>query len=373
MNASPMQESIEMDIDFSKLSSSAKDCFHYLISALSEEGKFIYELHSKRGTVSNSYNILRHAGSMFVLYQSLPLELYDKELAIPMLERGMEYLIKHIKALKELPDIFCLVEDNETKLGGTGLALLAMVERYNTRPENQDLLLMQKLGAFLIWMQEPSGKFKSKILYQENTLSPFESIYYPGEAILALIHLYSIDPNPKWLNAAELGADYLVQNPIRHNRRERGHNHWFAIALSELYFILPKKEYYNEITLIVDCTVISVDENLHAVTMPKSIVKPFSSAAMATRGEAVLAGALLELRLKNYLRTKELINSLKHILSYCMNLQITANKPAAHSYNTVGGIMKSRKNRKVRIDYVQHYMAIAIGLLMIYFPPRQLK
>jgi hypothetical protein len=177
---------------------------------------------------------------------------------------------------------------------------------------------------------------------------------------LALTRLHEIDPDPAWLDSAALGADYLLKNPVKDNTFQRGHNHWFAIALSELYFRLPKKEYYEETCLITDCTVQSVYLHLQELSDPQNKIKPLSSAAMATRGETVLACLVMGIKSENFQDITTLPGALKEILNYCLSLQVDTSGNQFPDRFT-GGIRKSTTNSSIRIDYVQHVLSLILG------------
>ena len=341
------------------------DGVDYLLRSIRDEGSFVYLQDAATGNVVPGYNILRHAGSLCVLYQAMPL-LTKASAPEPLLEKACAYMMTYLHGLppsliaSDAGGIACIVEANEAKLGGTGLALLALIERYKIRPDPDSLLQMRRMAAFLVWMQEDSGKFRSKLIYDKAVFDLFESVYYPGEAILALLRLYSIDPDPRWLRAAQTGSDYLVKHPVRSRVFDRGHHHWFAIALTELYAVKPRRRYYLEFWRIADSTIDSVRHNLWSIHEPDFANKPFSSASMATRGETIVAGLAMELGLKRTKRQAALSGVLHELLAYCLSLQLTGDDvPPAYR----GGIRVNKDSYMIRIDYVQHVLSVVMGLL----------
>jgi len=114
------------------------------------------------GNIPPGYNILRHAGSLCVLYQAMPL--LSESVAEPQLEKACAYMMTYLHVLppsliaSEDGILLVLSKANEAKLGGTGLALLALIERYKIRPDPDSLLQMRRMAAFLVWMQEEFGE-----------------------------------------------------------------------------------------------------------------------------------------------------------------------------------------------------------------------
>jgi hypothetical protein len=346
------------------LQAATRDGVAYLLRSIRDDGSFIYHQNAATGKILPGYNILRHAGSLCIIYQAIPLTAMSA--ADPLIEKACAFMMTYLHVLPPslLPtgggDIACIVEANEAKLGGTGLALLALIERYKVRPDPDSLLQMKRMAAFLVWMQEGSGKFRSKLIYDKGRFAFFESVYYPGEAILALLRLYAIDPDPRWLQTARTGSDYLVKNPVRSEVFDRGHHHWFAIALTELHAIVPRRRYYFEFWRIADSTFDSVRQNLWSISEPDFASKPFSSASMATRGETLVAGLTMEMRLRRTRRQAALSGILHELLTYCLSLQLTGDDiPPAYK----GGIRVRKDSYMIRIDYVQHVLSVVMGLL----------
>jgi len=208
---------------------------------------------------------------------------------------------------------------------------------------------MVRLAEFIVWMQDPGGKFYSKFFYREKTFSDFESTYYPGEAILSLLRLYQMDPDPRWLQAAVSGSEYLLKHPVLDLTGARGHNHWFVIALSELMAVVPREDFYTEFQLIVDSTIQIFRQEMTA---------PASSASVATFGEAMVA-ALLQPHRE---RPDELFTLTKDILRYCLGLQVIGQPDFID--HAKGGIMESHTNDRIRIDFVQHTLQVISGFLL---------
>jgi len=347
----------------SNLYLAGKNCFSYLLSSIKEDGTFIYELNPNTGKRSNKYNILRHAGTLYALYQWI--DFSEDTKAYPLLNKPTEYLLKQIKpVMGKVENIVCTIEEGEVKLGGSALSLLMLIERYKIQKDIYELETMKNLARFIVWMQEPTGRFKSKFLFEKGEFSNFVSIYYSGQAILALVRLYKIDSNPIWLNAAELGSKYLLKNPVMKSNNERGHNHWLTIALSELCIYKANEDFYNELYLILKPTIASVYRNLKYLDNEQNHSKLYSSAAMATRGEAIMAAAVLEAYVENYSNAAGLLVVVEKVLSYCLSLQIS-DQTSLYSTGIMGGIKKTKLDSSIRIDYVQHVLHVIIGFLSV--------
>jgi hypothetical protein len=340
----------------------------YLVNHIREDGSFVYEQNARTGAVSDNYNILRHAGCCYVLYQSLNAGLASPQGTLPVLEKATAYLLRQIEPVTNRPGMSAVVERKTAKLGGSALALIALIERHRFQPDPKMLPVMRELASFLVWMQLPAGKFRSNFDNKKELFGAFESTYYPGQAILALTSLWSIDPDDKWLQAAELGAHYLVVNPATEQGR-KVNNHWFAIAIAQLYFINSDQALYHALCEIVDICIWEIGWRLPKpvdATGTPSPKEPHYASAWATFGESFVAAIQVEKRLGHFDRVDMLLPHAHQVVEACLQLQIRFKDPV-YRYYTFGGIRENEKKNRVRIDFVQHVLAVIIGLL----PPDQ--
>ena len=102
-------------------------------------------------------------------------------------------------------------EPRQAKLGGTGLALVALLNVEQVAPGSLPLDELRALGRFIIFMQKSDGTFYSKFFPDSGRSDVWQSDYYPGEARLALLMLYAHDPAPQWLRTAAKALDGMVR------------------------------------------------------------------------------------------------------------------------------------------------------------------
>ena len=212
----------------------------YLYNHTQESGRFVYMINSDKSVKINSkkYNNLRHAGTLYAMYlcerylknntlkqKRLLASQYYIERYIKPYKDGM-YAVVSIGEEEDLPD------DNWVKLGAQGLALASLSNLY---PEGKvDLEILKGLGKFIVFMQNENGSFNSKYNMKSENLSDFNSLYYPGEAVLGLLYLYEVDSDELWLNTAKKALLYLAES-----RKDLGNNvpfdHWITIATKKLF------------------------------------------------------------------------------------------------------------------------------------------
>ena len=126
------------------------------------------------------------------------------------------------------------VAQSTAKLGGAGLGLVALCAAHSLDPDLVSLDDLRGLARFVLWAQRPDGSFRAKFFLERDAWSSFVSLYYPGEAILGLVRLYALDPDPAWLTAAARAAAFLARSRRDLSPSKLPHDHWLLIAGGEL-------------------------------------------------------------------------------------------------------------------------------------------
>lgn len=213
----------------------------YLVNVNRPDGQFVYRQYLEpRNEPKRKYNMLRHAGTLYALARYFRWQ--PKHATWDVLMRGNRFMRQAIRSLPAHPEKYALWSEASVtgqrgptvaKLGGTGLALVAMASIHQIDARVVSLQEMQRLARFLCYMQKPNGSFHSKYIPTNQGRSDnFVSLYYPGEATLGLIMLYQMDSNPKWLQAAIQSLTYLAQKRRGQKRLEA--DHWSLLATAEL-------------------------------------------------------------------------------------------------------------------------------------------
>lgn len=220
----------------------------YLCGQCTQTGQFVY----KSNLISNighdkKYNVLRHAGTIYALTQFY--RWHPSEETLATLRRSTEFLKANcIAPVPENPGLLAVWSSPKlthgdhplkAKLGGAGLALVALTSFEAIEPGSTPLDKLRRLGRFLLYMQKPDGSFYSKYIPSSGgRYDKWTSLYYPGEAALGLAMLYEIDPDQRWLNAAAGAISYLARS--RQGKKRVEADHWALLATAR---ILPKLEH----------------------------------------------------------------------------------------------------------------------------------
>lgn len=236
----------------------------YLVRVTGPDGRFEYRRFvDGHPDSTGQYNVLRHAGSIYALadyalsdYRGRPGNEAAPERLHAALGRASSYLVsRYVRPLREHPEILAVWSDPQeergragrptAKLGGAGLAIVALAGNMRANAAAApsasasasasadagagDLATMQGLGRFILFMQRENGSFHAK--YEEPTgyVRDAESLFYPGEAILALTMLYEVDHDARWLEGAARGIAQLIES--RRGSTDLPADHWLMIAI----------------------------------------------------------------------------------------------------------------------------------------------
>ena len=170
-------------------------------------------------------------------------ELTKNEELLVAVERSLEYLVKEAIAVHTIDGRECAfvlekVADNEIKLGANGHAILAMSKYTKVTGDKTYLPMLEKLANGILQFQKEDGSFVH-ILNEDLTIKDeFRTIYYDGEAAFALMRLYDLDKNERWLDAVEKGFEFFVRNDYW-----KYGDHWMSYASNELFQYRPERKY----------------------------------------------------------------------------------------------------------------------------------
>ena len=341
-----------------QLDESMKIADSYLTNITNQNGMFIYEYNPITNTTSQQYyNILRHAGTIYAM-----MKVYNETSNAQLLhaaENAIHYLTDQIKPYN---DTQCIVYNDEVKLGGTALAIIALAEYTKVTGEDTYLSTLNNLGNYILLSMKPNGDFIHKRYYSTNVTSDFISEYYPGEAILALVRLYSITSDQIWLDAAETATQYLIyERDVNASVYTIIHDHWLLMALNELYRYKENIDYYNHSKLITIAILAYQRDDFTRFSEESewlgSYYTPPRSTPTATRTEGLVASYhLFNDYNANQSYLKRMLYSINLSIQFQLKMQYTQetaqNMP--HPPLAIGGFKESFTEYTVRIDYVQH-------------------
>ncbi len=336
----------------------------YLVRMVGEDGKFVYFYRPFTDEPGKDYNILRHSGTIYAM-----MELYEITRDAALLravKRGIAYLLSAVRpALDQREDAVCVVENGYVKLGGNALAIIALAKYTEVTGDRQYMPVILRLGKWIRSVQNKKGLFTiHKQAYPHGTVSNFVSRYYPGEALLAMIRLYALDPDEQWLRVAEKGAEYLIS--VR-DRKQPLEDHWLLYALNELYRYRPRSLYVKHTRRTARTILRQQNRTASYPDWVGGYFQPPRSAATAARSEGLYAAYMLLRDAGLASEAKRILDAIKLGVSFQLQTQF---RPDTVLYlpnpqEALGGFRENHRKLDVRIDYVQHNISGLLGLYRI--------
>ncbi|MSQ61152.1 MAG: hypothetical protein EXR43_00995 [Dehalococcoidia bacterium] len=173
-----------------------------------DDGAYVYEYDSRTKTESPLYNEVRHAGVTLTLFQAAG-RLDADVPALAAGDHGLDWMIAHLLR-RDGRAALLNPAGEQASLGASALMTVGLAERRLATGDRRHDSLMRELGAFMVGLQRPDGRFY--VAYDPSAGQPVEgtSRYYPGEALWALTLLYRAFPGEGWDRSARAAADSLA-------------------------------------------------------------------------------------------------------------------------------------------------------------------
>ena len=369
-------------VDPSQLAKAIQLATSYLNQACKPSGQFTYCVHLDAAhEIKPEYNILRHAGTLYALqmaYERSP-DKRTREVLLKAARFLQEHALAPLEEKPELVAIWSLPEMNysdqpaQAKLGGAGLGLVALVGLEQLHPGFSELDDLRGLASFIRSMQRADGSFYSKYFRKTGRDATWTSLYYPGEAALGLLNLYTVDGDKRWLQSASSAMLFLATS--QQQSPSVRPDHWMLLAAAKLIPLLERhksSEMQSDLMQHIrrTCKRMAEDQRpfLSNPLLRGCFVEDGRTTPTSIRLEGLLA-ALNILSERDYRLKKQLDEVVTYGIQYLLRCQVQEGPfqggiPCAISFIPTGDVvddaeLKSRAG-EIRIDYVQHALSAMI-------------
>lgn len=225
---------------------------NYLASGQSEKGRFRYlYIAATDQSTSLEYPMGRHFGACWSLYRLYGLTRFKQ--FRDAADRGVEQALDVAFVDVKHPEMAYVARSKESprtvEIGATAMAAVALLERRRQSDSHPAYdPLARKLLAFLLFMQDDTGRFDSVYSIEAQMKSaasnPEIALQSPGQAALALAMGARILGDAKCLDGAERALDYLSQSRDLTLDPDQDaippHDAFFCMAAHEMAELRPK-------------------------------------------------------------------------------------------------------------------------------------
>ena len=301
-----------------------------LARLLLDNGKFIYRF--KAGIeprLGSKYNVLRHCGSAWSMLD-VARQAGNLPEVVAAGEKAIQHMIDHYLSPYGA-DALCVVDGGKIKLGGNGLALLALVELNVLCNDAKYLQLGHRLASYIAAEQRPDGDFVHSRSYQTSEERGFRSEYYTGEALFGLVRLYEATADKQWLDLAINSEQKLFTRDYGIHAQ----SHWMLYTLEHLYTATGSIAFLEHAHRIAE----------HIVLFP-DYRETRRSTPIACRSEGLLAYARMRLKAPHFPRKPSIKDCLSEVRKN-LTLQLAFKTPT-------GEFIRGDGSSEIRIDYIQH-------------------
>ena len=311
----------------------------HLTRLVQRKGKFIYAHEAGDiDAVHDGYNLLRHCGTLWFMTRAaqLPGAASIPDL-VPAMGRAASYIGGKLQPAPWSPaedPTLALVSKGMVKLGGLGLALLALGEAQKIPALQPALAKALPLGPTATIsrlrryaLDEIDGDdFRHKRDILTGDIHPFRSDYYTGEAIFGLL---TTGPSTDALT-------HVITALMRRGYGWAEQSHWMAYAACEAIErdVIPEVLGAAYLTGLMQATLTNVAYRARRQSTP-----------IGCRAEA-LTRVLLLARARPWLLQDTLVDKLRIHVAEDLTLLL--------DWYQDGQFWQGDTSRKVQIDYIQH-------------------
>jgi hypothetical protein len=348
----------------------------YLARVIDARGNYRYNVRAVDPAPDRSYGWLRHAGSTYALLEAFA-ELGDPS----WLQKSRDALAAIRQRMRVVPDVGAYLIDNadeeQQKVGGSGLALLALTKFTEITGEKDNLDAIQQLARLIVHQQYEDGHFRANADVEREDPTQrgklkTEVMYYPGEATLGLVRAYAVVPTPAFLEAAKKSAEWMIH--VRDAGKDDEHllhDHWGCYALADLYRV-TKNAAYAEHAFAIARAILKGETTADKAAAPDLAATFYAhgeSTPTATRLEALVA--VMEAARAMGKDTAWLDAAAMRYAVFLRAQQYDADRVffTRDPRLLLGGVRESLLVPDVRIDYVQHAMSGWIHLAKLLRDP----
>ena len=182
----------------------------------------------------------------------------------------------------------------------------------------------------------------------------------------------AIDPSPARLDAAEKGAEWLINvRDIGLRPHELQADHWLLYALDDLYRQRPKQLYLDHAMKIAQGMIgAQVLESPFEDHIGSWLKPPPRATPASTRNEGLIRAYRLARDFHRPDDARAIREALERGMKFQMQCQLGPAAVMLHPdpQRALGGVRGSLYDDEVRIDYVQHFISAQLGMYQLMEP-----
>lgn len=331
----------------------------YLVRMQKLNGSFYYYYNAGTDRYEpRRYNIVRHAGTALSLLDLYAATRDDRYLLSA--RRAIAFLKTRFRSARQANAAYVRDYDGKAKLGASGLSLAALARQIEFDRKSADLGNANRLANLILALQRGDGSFAMRYRPSSSDEHAFQSLYYPGEALLGLIRLFRLNGDRRLLEAARRGAKFLIESQQRMDALPS--DAWLIQALEDLYRADPQKQYAGHAIALAEAMIVDqyVDDSNFAGGFGPG---PPRSTPTASRAEGLVSAYRLARSIGDA-RASKIAKALRGCARFQLSQQFTVENSGTlpNQARARGGFREGLTSPRIRIDFVQHNIASLLGI-----------
>jgi hypothetical protein len=311
-----------------------------LAKLVKPDGRFVYRYIPEKNLVSKKYNVLRHCGAVWSMFDVMGMAGADLQVHEAAVRAGRHMLEHFVKPFGQ--DRLCVVDAEKIKLGGSGLALLALYELNRAAPDAKLVDTARAIGRYILDQRTADGDLVHGRIYPSGEPYPFRSNYYTGEALFGLLRLHQMTGETLWRDA----AFELIRALAPRDYGVAEQSHWMLYTLDLADELAPdaaSRRYAARIAA--------------DMLAKRGYMARAESTPIACRSEGLLA-YLRILRRSDAADLRPGFAECEALVRECLSAQFSF-------FRRDGSFVRGGGKTDVRIDYIQHNISAfaAFGML----------
>jgi AMMECR1 domain-containing protein len=321
----------------------------YLLRAQRPDGGFTYGYDPVKAECATDDNLVRQVATAWVL-ASLSRR-YETPRHQDALARALQFIFAKTRRASPQGDGLIVTDHPEIALLGTvAFALLTLVA-------TEDDALRGTAGRFadaILSLQRPDGRFDTQF---PAATRPEAEDFFPGEAMLALMHLHARHPDPRYPDALRRALPYYRAHFRR--RRSSAFVAWQMAAYAHLFRVTGEREYAEFVFEMAD-TILPLQYVGPAVAYADYVggyrSQRVPSITSATYNEGVLDAYDVARRTGDRERAARYQRAALLGALFTLRLQYTRENTyyVGHPDRVLGAFRLSLADGSLRIDHTQH-------------------
>ncbi len=216
--------------------------YNYMLKQIKPDGTFVYSVNIQSGEVDKSYNFARHCGSIWSLLSAYrDSNILSRGIDLKKIDTALDYILNNCLKYQNPDQAFIIYSKKSNKIASTALAILSLIERYQIDQNQKYLEMAKALASGLISLQDETGDYCHALSSDLKFLAKNLSEIYDGEINFALLSMYQLTKDDKYLSTTRKSMQSLKNKNALDTSSQ-----WLAYVYLELFNSPDNAEYITD-------------------------------------------------------------------------------------------------------------------------------